>query len=77
MRIELMEPAGGLSPRIVTHALELVGGEVDPRRMDHLTRLELAILYDWAWREHLRAGDNPVRRRDRPWLAEYVMAGLD
>jgi hypothetical protein len=34
-----------------------------------LTRDQREELRDWAGREHLRASDNPVRRKPRPkWL---------
>lgn len=66
MRPELLEPAGGYTPDVVSSALILVGVVKTPADVEPWTKLERAIAYDWSIREHLGASDNLVRRRDKP-----------
>lgn len=48
-------------------ALELVGIKVPAAEIGHWTRFELILAYDYAWRRHLVAADNPKRLlRDKP-----------
>jgi hypothetical protein len=64
MRIELYEP---LDNQTLTDALGLVGARVSDAAIALWTRLERALAFDWAIREHLAASDNNViRRRDKP-----------
>ena len=65
MRIELLEPVD-LTPEVVADTLHLVCRCVSLDVIRHWTRLELALAYDWAIREHLHAAGNLIRRRDRP-----------
>jgi hypothetical protein len=39
--------------------------------------MERILVYDWAMREHLKASDNIIRRRDRPVLLDSkLVSGL-
>jgi hypothetical protein len=73
MRPVLMEPRE-LSGEVISSVLELVGVKVTPEQAGRWTRLEQLLAYDWAWREHLSAADNPVQRRPKPRLIELEEA---
>jgi hypothetical protein len=66
MRPVLLEPDGELTAQLVTDVLGLVSVTVPPAAAEPWTRMERLLAYDWAIREHLRASDNPVPRRDKP-----------
>lgn len=70
MRLTLWEPQGGVEdPDIVHSVLTLVIHDdtlPSEEEVATWTRFERLLAYDWAWRVHLRASDNPVRRRPRP-----------
>jgi hypothetical protein len=66
MRPELLEPRGPLTTGILVDLLGLVGVTVPLERAETWTKLELALAYDWAAREHMRASDDPIRRREQP-----------
>jgi len=66
MRPTLIEPEGPVSADLVCDVLGLV--MEDPPEHDEVRKwapLEMAVVYDWAIREHLHASDNVVRRRQR------------
>jgi hypothetical protein len=65
MRIEVFEPAE-LTPEVVRDVITLVADPPPLTTIATWTWFELLLAYDWAMREHLRASDNNVRRRDRP-----------
>jgi hypothetical protein len=66
MRVTFYEPEGELTAELVSDALGLAGVGVTPEAAEPWTRFERLLAYDWAVREHLRASDNLVRRRERP-----------
>ena len=67
MRILLRSPAHDLTVDVVRDAVSLVDPvPVTPSALARLTPYELALVYDWAIREHLRASDSAVERRPRP-----------
>lgn len=69
VRITFYSPRAGLLTEVVHSVLELViHDQTLPTLQDveSWTWNERAMAYDWAWRIHLRASDNPVRRRPRP-----------
>ena len=71
MRPEFFEPQGELNAYSVRDVLLLVlpgRGVPSLAEIGRWTSLEMLLVYDWAMREHLRAADNPVRRRERPRL---------
>lgn len=70
MRIEFMEPHRRLDSEVVESVLSLVIQDGLPKKelIDKWTTNELLMAYDWAIREHLRAGDNVIRRRPKPWF---------
>jgi hypothetical protein len=68
MRPELLTPAGDIMPETLRDMLALVGENVSAKRIEKWAPLEMAVVYDWAVREHLHASDNNVRRRQRPSL---------
>lgn len=75
-RRSFLEPRGELDASLVFDALLLAGIEADPKHLDAWTPIELLIAYDFAIREHLRAGDNlSVRRRPKPHFV--ALATLD
>lgn len=65
------EPQGELTADLVRDALALVSVKVADDALAQWTPTELLIAYDWAIREHLRASDNPVRRREKPWFVRF------
>lgn len=65
-RRTFFEPQGKLGPALVIDALGLASVELEPAKVQAWTELELLVAYDWAIREHLSAGDCPVRRRTKP-----------
>lgn len=65
MRIEFYTPAE-MSRETVRDMLGLVDVKVSAKETDRWTKHELILAYDWAAREHLRASDVLVRRRDKP-----------
>lgn len=68
MKVDLMEPAGDLTPDLVADALLLLdsSNHLSAAQLAPLTPIELQLVYDWAMREMLAASDNRVRRRPRP-----------
>ena len=69
MRPELITPEGEeITPQMMRDMLALVGEEVSAERVGQWAPLERAVVYDWAYREYLRASDCLVRRRLRPSL---------
>jgi hypothetical protein len=67
MRPTLLTPRGELTDELLTDVVGLVTGDVPPQsQIARWTHLERVLAYDWAIREHLHAGENPTRRRDRP-----------
>jgi hypothetical protein len=78
-RIELLEPQGELDAALALDAMLLVEGGYSAEYvskvmsfLEMLTKLELQVIYDWAMREHLRASDNNIRRRERPGLLKLI-----
>jgi hypothetical protein len=66
-----MEPERGISAYAVHDVLALVlPGRAMPSltEIERWTSIEMLLVYDWAMREHLRASDALVRRRERPRL---------
>jgi hypothetical protein len=83
MRLTLLEPRGKLDPFLMEDVLLLV---LPPEKAPTFEAIktwtpnEMSLAYDWAIREHLAAGDNPVRRRPRPSFiarAEIFMLSPD
>jgi hypothetical protein len=73
MRPTLLEPEGPVTADLVCDALGLV--MEDPPEFEEVCKwspLEMAVVYDWAIREHLHASDNIVRRRQRPRLIDLT-----
>lgn len=66
MRIEFLEPQGELTPSLVMDVLGLVDHQVQEAHAVNWTYLELVMAYDWAMREHLRASDSRISRRECP-----------
>lgn len=70
MRVHLLEPCDPrrkLTVDVVLDAVFLVHADLVSRRvLQALTEIELALVYDWAAREHLAATDSDVERRPRP-----------
>ena len=68
-RVAFLQPQADLTATIVQDAVGLVGYDIPLSRIEGWTKLEQLMVYDWAIREHLRAGDNlSVRRRPKPSL---------
>lgn len=69
-RIGFLQPQADLTPTIVRDMVGLVGYDIPVARIEGWTELEQLMVYDWAAREHLRAGESlsVVRRRPRPSL---------
>lgn len=70
MRIEVLDPAASLEGEngieLIADVYGLVGVVLPRVQIRPWTKLERLLAYDWAIREHLRASDSLVRRRDRP-----------
>jgi hypothetical protein len=68
VRVQLLDPRGKkCTVDIVLDAVFLVHADLVSRRvLQALTHVELALVYDWAAREHLAASDPTVERRPRP-----------
>ncbi len=67
-RITFWEPRGALTADLLVDMLGLVSLAAPIEVVQEWTEFERLLAYDWAAREHLRASDNIVRRRPRPWL---------
>jgi hypothetical protein len=65
MRPELLCPEK-ITSEAVADALALVGSQVDRGALGRWVHLEKVLAYDWAMREHLRASDGLIGRRDKP-----------
>lgn len=74
MKVTLLEPTGTLTIDMVQDVLSLID-EVPPPRsgLEHLTPLELAMIYDYAMREHLTASDNRMQRRRKPGVLDLFV----
>lgn len=60
-------PAGELTGQLVRDVLSLVGvTHISEDLADAWSPFERLLVYDWAMREHLAAGDRLTRRRPRP-----------
>lgn len=71
MRPTLLDPPGELTDDLLCNVvLPLVCVSLPMERAARLTELERLLAYDWAMREHLRASDNVIRRRERPSFLE-------
>ena len=70
MRLTLREPGGDLTPELLIDVLSMVGVHPDIQHVRLWSKIERLIAYDWAWREHLSASDQPVRRREKPWFVD-------
>ena len=69
VRPEFLQPKSGpYSPGLVSSMLALVEVTVPDEDLKPLVPLELALLFDWASREHLAAADNLTRRRPKPHI---------
>lgn len=69
MRVQLLDPRGsrGLTVDVVLDAVFLIHADLVSRRvLQALTKIELALVYDWAAREHLAVMNPGVERRPRP-----------
>lgn len=66
VRPDLLQPRGPYTPDLVHNMLALVGVDIPAEDLKPLAPLELALAFDWASREHLRAADNLTRSRPRP-----------
>ncbi len=65
------EPQGDLGWKMVHDLLCMVSADPDSGQMEQWTPIELLVAYDWAIREHLRAGDSTsMRRRPKPWFID-------
>jgi hypothetical protein len=72
-RRKYLEPReGGYSTPTVLFALQLVleGSAPEDGVINTWTDEQRRDAYDWAMREHLRASDNPIRRRPKPAFLE-------
>jgi hypothetical protein len=67
MRPELLTPRK-VTTKIMHDMLTVIGEDVSTERIERWAPLEAAVVYDWACREYLRASDNSVRARPRPFL---------
>lgn len=69
-RVRFYRPQGGLTEGVIMSVLSLVAAEIEdyPAReaVRSWTEMERLVVYDWAWRVHLKASDNPVHMRPRP-----------
>lgn len=69
-RVRFYRPAGGLTEDVILGVLSLVAAEIEDyparQRVRSWTEMERLVVYDWAWRIHLKASDNPVHIRPRP-----------
>jgi hypothetical protein len=69
-RVRFYRPQGGLTTGVLQAVLGLVAAELtDMPSRDRITAwtdMERLVVYDWAWRIHLKAADNPVHLRARP-----------
>ena len=65
-RIEFYVGSGEVSASAVVTILSLVSVRAEPDTVKGWTQHERVLAYDWAYRIHLRASDNPVRLRPRP-----------
>ncbi len=69
MRPDFLEPRGELNADTVFDAMNLVCQDPPPLEVvQRWTKMELLLAYDWAMRDHLKASDNVIKRRDRPWF---------
>jgi hypothetical protein len=69
MRPEFLEPnAGVITAELLKDVLSLVDEGDTTLPLDKLSPMERLMLYDWAMREHIKAGDGDIRRRSRPFL---------
>lgn len=58
-----------LPPAEVLHdMLLLVGVKVPARELEQLSPMEGLVVTDWAIREHLRASDNTLWHRPKPYV---------
>lgn len=66
MRVTFYAPKDPITDQSLMTVLQLVDEHPSPDAIQKLTAMERIVVYDWAIREHLRASDNIVRRRERP-----------
>jgi hypothetical protein len=72
MRPDLLQPEGSYTPDLVHNVLRLVDVNVPATILGPLSSIELALVFDWAMREHLAAADTLTRRRPRPYVLSLL-----
>ena len=75
MRPEFLTPDGELTAKVLCDSLLLVNVRAPLDVVERWTHLERVLVYDWVWREHIRASDGSIRRRPRPSLVIAVWGG--
>ena len=78
MRPEFLTPKLPIDAQDLYNVIGLVDQYPPPvAYIERWSQMERILVYDWAMREHLRASDNIIRRRDRPVLLDSkLVAGL-
>lgn len=65
-RVGFYVGSGQISAESVAMMLSLVHVNAEIETVRSWTQLERVLAYDWAYRVHLRASDNPTPVRARP-----------
>jgi hypothetical protein len=79
MRPEFLTPELPIAAPDLYNVISLVDQYPPPvSYIDRWSQMERILVYDWAMREHLRASDNIIKRRDRPVLLDSkLVTGRD
>jgi hypothetical protein len=60
------------TPETLRDMLQLVGVEVDSKDLEQLSPMEGLVVADWAVRVHLKASDNPLMYRPKPYILSFL-----